>query len=146
MSFSYDIQTSSCLKPPDPFMLRLCHSKQQPSDSDGGVWFGPQIFLMGSLDANKALFFTEFGVAGMWPVQFQGDSVCGALEMCSRKFEDVCARFIWVLCHSVSSKWLKASGRVLFMNVDIFKDNTALSKPSSSYINAAQTDLFLRKK
>lgn len=56
MSFSYDIQTSSCLKPPDPFMLCLCHCKQQPSDSGGGAWFGPQIFLMGSLQANKQCF------------------------------------------------------------------------------------------
>lgn len=44
MSFSYDIQTSSCLKPPDPFLLCVCHCKQQPSDSGGGAWFGPQIF------------------------------------------------------------------------------------------------------
>lgn len=53
MSFSHDIQTSSCLKPPDPFMLCLCHCKQQQNDSGGGVRFGPQIFLMGSLKQNK---------------------------------------------------------------------------------------------
>lgn len=62
MSFSYDIQTSSCLKPPDPFILRLCHCKQQPFDSGGGVRFGPQIFLMGSLQANKLFFFPLRGI------------------------------------------------------------------------------------
>lgn len=53
MSFLHDIQTSSCLKPPDPFMLCFCHRKQQPDNSGGGARLGPQIILMGSLQENK---------------------------------------------------------------------------------------------
>lgn len=60
MSFLHDIQTSSCLKPPDPFMLCLCHYKQQPNDSGGGARLGPQIILMGSLQENKQGFFFFF--------------------------------------------------------------------------------------
>lgn len=96
MSFSHVIQTSSCLKPPDPFMLCLCHSKQQSSDSGGGARFGPRIFLMGSLQANKQFCFVCFfhrgslvflcsrgheESVGTGPAPFQGDSACEALEM-----------------------------------------------------------------
>lgn len=67
MHFSSDIQTSSCLKPLDPFMLCLCHCKQQPSDNGGGVRSGPQIFLIGSLRANKRAFFSlAEGVKSCW--------------------------------------------------------------------------------
>lgn len=85
MSFSYDIQTSSCLKPPDPFKLCLSHHKQQKSDSGEGARFGPQIFFNGEFTGEQALFFPplrEFlcsrgqeESAGTGPAPFQGDSV-----------------------------------------------------------------------
>lgn len=92
MSFLHDIQTSSCLKPPDPFMLCFCHCKQNPNDSGGGVQFGPQIFLMGSLQENKQDFLFTEGVyffcapkvmrnlLGQGQTHFRGFSACEARE------------------------------------------------------------------
>lgn len=60
MTFSYDIQTSSCLKPPDSFMLCVCHHKQKPFDS---AVKGHRSFYLegggGGLEA-KIAFFTEY--------------------------------------------------------------------------------------
>lgn len=61
------------------------------------------------------------------------------------KFEAVCTGFIWLVSHGISLEWLKASGGVLFLSTDIFKAETALSKPSYSFPSITQHDPFLEK-
>lgn len=147
--FSADVQTSSCLKPRDPFMLCLCHCKQRPSDNGGGVRSGPLIFLIGSLQANKRAFFSlAERVKSCWDEasSISGRGGSSSSKVFVGKFEAVCTGFIWLVSHGISLEWLKASGGVLFLSTDIFKAKTALSKPSYSFPSITQHDPFLEKK
>lgn len=69
--------------------------------------------------------------AGTGPAAFQGDSACEALA----KELQYITRMAQI-----------ASGRVLFMCIDVFRAKSALSKPSQSFPSISRHDLFLRTK